>query len=179
MAERRPACQRRYGPRALAPSVHIRPAKPSDTEQIFSMITALATYERAPDQVAGTSELLGEALFGPDPVAEGLMAELDHSSVGFAVYYRTFSTWECRPGIWLEDLFVPEEHRRAGVGQALLRELARITVRRGFSRLEWAALDWNDPALRFYERLQARRLDEWVMHRLDGPALRALAESPG
>ncbi len=95
--------------------------------------------------------------------------------MGFALFYRTFSTWECRPGIWLEDLFVPEQHRRAGVGFALLRELAGITVRRGYTRLEWAALNWNEPALRFYAGIQARRLDEWVMHRLEGTALNQLA----
>lgn len=142
------------------------------------MVVDLATYERAPDQVNGSTVLLREALFGPDPSAEAIVAELDGATVGFALYYRTFSTWECRPGIWLEDLFVPEEHRRSGVGLALLQELARITVRRGYTRLEWAALDWNEPALRFYERLEARRLEEWVMHRLAGPALHQLAE-PG
>ncbi len=153
----------------------IRPAEPSDADLLFSMVMDLATYERAPDQVAGSSELLATALFGADPSAEALVAELDETPVGFAIFYRTFSTWQCRPGIWLEDLFVPEERRGLGVGFALLRELAAITVRRGCTRLEWAALDWNEPALRFYDRLEARRLDEWVMHRLDGAALRQLA----
>ena len=139
------------------------------------MIMALARYERAPDKVAGSPELLATALFGSDPSAEALVAELDGTPVGFAVFYRTFSTWQCRPGIWLEDLFVPEEHRGAGVGFALLRELAAITVSRGYTRLEWAALDWNEPALRFYERLDAGQLNEWIMHRLDGTALRQLA----
>lgn len=141
------------------------------------MIVALATYERAPEHVAGSPDLLSEALFGTDPSAEALVAEIDGSPVGFALFYRTFSTWQCRPGIWLEDLFVPEEHRRAGVGFALLRRLARLTVERGYTRLEWAALDWNEPALRFYEGIQARRLDEWLMHRLDGEALESLAAS--
>jgi GNAT superfamily N-acetyltransferase len=153
----------------------IRPAEPSDTDLLFSMIMALATYERAPDQVAGSRELLASALFGPEPSAEALVAERDGTPVGFALFYGTFSTWECRPGIWLEDLFVPEENRGAGVGFALLRELAAIALRRGATRLEWAALDWNEPALRFYERVEARRLGEWVMHRLDGPALTRLA----
>jgi GNAT superfamily N-acetyltransferase len=159
----------------LTPDLVIRPADPADAELMFSMIVALATYERAPDQVTGSSELLATALFGPDPTAEALVAELDGTPVGFALFYRTFSTWECRSGIWLEDLFVPEEHRGAGVGFALLRELAGITVSRGYTRLEWAALDWNEPALRFYERLEARRLDDWVMHRLEGSALQSLA----
>jgi GNAT superfamily N-acetyltransferase len=153
----------------------IRPAEPSDVDLLFSMIVALATYERAPDQVTGSSELLARALFGPGPSAEGLVGELNGAAVGFAIFYPTFSTWECRPGMWLEDLFVPEEHRGTGVGFALLRELATIAVRRGYTRLEWAALDWNEPALRFYERLEARRLDEWVMHRLEGAGLEGLA----
>jgi GNAT superfamily N-acetyltransferase len=153
----------------------IRPAEPADTDVLFSMIVALATYERAPDQVAGSRELLASALFGPDRAAEALVAELDGVPVGFALFYRTFSTWECRPGIWLEDLFVPDEHRGTGVGFALLRELATITVSRGYTRLEWAALHWNEPALRFYERLDARRLDDWVMHRLEGTALERVA----
>jgi GNAT superfamily N-acetyltransferase len=144
---------------------------------MFSMIVDLATYERAADQVTGNVELLSEALFGASPTAEALVAELDSAPVGFALFHGTFSTWECRPGIWLEDLFVPEEHRRSGVGSALFRELAAITVRRGCTRLEWAALNWNDPALRFYERLEASRLDDWVIHRLDGPALSRLGDS--
>ncbi len=139
------------------------------------MIVSLATYERAPEHVVGSQELLSEALFGVQPAAEALVAELDGTPVGFALFYRTFSTWQCRPGIWLEDLFVPEEHRKIGVGFALLRRLAQITVERGYTRLEWAALDWNEPALSFYERLEARRLDEWLMHRLDGQALEDLA----
>lgn len=167
----------RYRPGAVAGSVQIRPAQPADAELLFSMIVELATYERASEQVVGSSELLRDALSGPDPAAEGLVAEVDGDPAGFALYYRTFSTWECRPGIWLEDLFVPERHRRAGVGLALLRELAAITLRRGYTRLEWAALDWNEPALRFYERIRARRLDEWVTHRLEGTVLQELAVS--
>jgi GNAT superfamily N-acetyltransferase len=161
----------------LAGQVQIRSAEPSDTELLFEMIVALARYERAPELVVGSPDLLSEALFGPDRSAEAILAEIDGTPVGFALFYRTFSTWQCRPGIWLEDLFVPEEHRGAGVGFALLKELARITVSRGYTRLEWAALDWNEPALGFYERLDARRLDEWVMHRLDGDALAHLADA--
>jgi GNAT superfamily N-acetyltransferase len=163
----------------MAADLVIRAAEPADVDLLFSMIVALATYERAPEQVAGSSELLATALFGPDPAAEARVAELAGAPVGFALFYRTFSTWECRPGIWLEDLYVLEEHRGAGVGLALLRDLARITISRGYTRLEWSALDWNEPALRFYGRLPARRLNEWVMLRLDGPALGQLAGSPG
>ena len=106
---------------------------------------------------------------------EALIGELDSGAAGFAVFYGTFSTWECRPGLWLEDLYVRPEHRRAGVGRALLAELAAIAVKRGCARLEWAALDWNEPALDFYERLGATRLGEWVIHRLDGDLLERVA----
>jgi GNAT superfamily N-acetyltransferase len=156
------------------PLVQIRPAEPGDVEWLHSMVIELATYERAPEKVVGTEELLAAALFGDQPSAEALIAELEDESAGFALFYRTFSTWQARPGMWLEDLYVRDEHRRAGVGQALLQAVAAIAVRRGCARLEWAALDWNEPALRFYEGLDAERLDEWVMHRLDGEALRRL-----
>lgn len=144
-------------------------------EPIFELIRQLAEYERAPDQVRGTPELLTEALFGEHPSAEALIAERDGAPIGFALFHGTFSTWECRPGIWLEDLFVPPEHRRGGVGGALLAALAAIALERGCARLEWAALDWNTPALDFYAKLNARQLSEWVMHRLDGAQLEAVA----
>jgi GNAT superfamily N-acetyltransferase len=156
-------------------SIEIRPAEPRDVELIFTLIQELADYERAPDQVRGTRELLAEALFGEHPAAEALIAERAGSPMGFALFYVTFSTWECRPGLWLEDLFVPPEHRRSGVGRALLGALAATALERGFTRLEWVALNWNEPALDFYEKLSATRLDEWVIHRLDGPRLEAAA----
>jgi GNAT superfamily N-acetyltransferase len=159
----------------LTNGLTIRAARPEDVEQIFAFIVELAEYERAPDQVTGTPALLREALFGVRPTAEALVAELADDVVGFAVFHGTFSTWQCRPGIWLEDLYVPVAHRRAGVGALLLRRLAALTVERGCARLEWNALDWNDPALRFYEKLGAARLSEWELHRLDGAALRAVA----
>jgi GNAT superfamily N-acetyltransferase len=151
--------------------VAIRPARPDDLELMFSFIVELADYERAPERVHGTPELLQRALFGAAPAAEAVIAERDGEPVGFALFYTTFSTWECVPGIWLEDLFVRPEHRRGGVGDALLRHLARLATDRGYPRLEWAALDWNTPALSFYEKLGAEVLDEWKMHRLSGEAL--------
>ncbi len=146
----------------------------------------LAGYERAADWVHGTPRLLAQFLFGegdgaeaagggPAPAAEALIAELAGEPVGFALFHGSFSTWECRPGIWLEDLYVRPEHRRAGVGQALLAEVASIAVGRGCARLEWAVLDWNAPALDFYEKLGSTRLDEWVGHRLTGDALQRVA----
>jgi GNAT superfamily N-acetyltransferase len=155
--------------------VRIRAAAPADVELIFSLIVGLAEYQQVREKVTGTPELLHHGLFGPQPSAEALIAELDGKPVAFALFHGTFSTWKCRPGIWLEDLYVPPEHRRAGLGRALLSEVASIAVARGCARLEWTALDWNTPALEFYERLGSRRLDQWVLHRLDGDALERVA----
>jgi GNAT superfamily N-acetyltransferase len=156
-------------------AVRIRPAAPEDVALIYALIRDLASYERAPDAVTGTVELLAEALFGERPSAEAVIAELDGQPVGFALFHGSFSTWECRPGIWLEDLYVPPSHRRRGVGEALLGHVARIAVERRCARLEWAALHWNTPALDFYAKLGAERLEDWVMHRLDGETLRRVA----
>jgi GNAT superfamily N-acetyltransferase len=155
--------------------VRIRDAAPADVPLLYSLIVALAEYERAPEKVTGTEEMLDRALFGPTPSAEAVIAELDGLAIGFALFYSTFSTWECLPGIWLEDLFVPPEHRRAGVGAALLQHLARVAVDRGCARLEWTALDWNTPALEFYAKLGAEVMGEWKTHRLDGSALVGVA----
>lgn len=163
----------------MSPPLQIRAAQPEDTELIFSLIVELARYERAPEHVTGTPTLLAEALFGPSPSAEALIAEIDGQAVGFALFHGSFSTWECRPGIWLEDLYVPPEHQRGGVGRALLAEVAAIAVARGCARLEWTALDWNSPALDFYVGLGATPLGDWLLHRLDGEALRAVAAEAG
>jgi len=157
--------------------LRIRDVRREDVALIFDWIVELAEYERSREMVRGTPELLEAALFGPEPSAEALIAEArDHNAgswqpAGFALFHLTFSTWECRPGIWLEDLYVPPEQRRAGVGGALISHLARLTVARGYTRLQWSALDWNTPALDFYTKLGAARLDEWKVHRLDGAAL--------
>ena len=159
----------------MSADIHIREAMADDVEQIYAWIVELATYERAPEQVTGTPELLHDALFGPRPSAEALIAELGGARVGFALFHGNFSTWECRPGLWLEDLYVPPEHRRHGVGAALLRRIAQITVERGGTRLEWVVLDWNAPAIGLYERLDAKVLDDWRVYRLDGAALARVA----
>jgi GNAT superfamily N-acetyltransferase len=156
-------------------AVRVRPARPDDVPQIYAFIVELAVYEREPDGVTGTPEMLHQALFGPRPSAEAVIADLDGEAVGFAVFHSTFSTWECAPGIWLEDLYVPERHRRLGAGYALLSHLAALAVERGCPRLEWHALDWNELALGFYERLGAVRQSEWELHRLSGDALRRVA----
>ena len=168
----------------MSPEVRIRDATREDVGLIFGWIVELAEYERAPEQVRGTPALLEQALFGAKPSAEALIAETradDGSWVpaGFAVFHCTFSTWECRPGIWLEDLYVPPSGRRAGVGGELLARLAGITLERGYTRLQWAALDWNRLALDFYDKLGATRLHEWRLHRLDGDALARVAGGPG
>jgi GNAT superfamily N-acetyltransferase len=156
-------------------AVSVRPATADDVPQIYALIVELAVYERQPDAVTGTAEMLAEALFGPAPSAEALFAELDGEPAGFAVFHGTFSTWECLPGIWLEDLYVPDRYRRAGVGRALLACLASLALERGCARLEWHALDWNELALGFYQRLGAQRLSAWQLHRLDGQALERMA----
>ena len=170
-------------------AVSIRDARRDDIALIFGWIVELAEYEDAPEQVKGSTELLEDALFGPTPSAEAVIAQASESTdpdgagacepAGFALFHGTFSTWECRPGLWLEDLYVPPAHRRAGVGAALLSHLAAITVARGYTRLEWTALDWNDPALDFYEKIGAARLDPWILHRLDGAALAEVAATAG
>ena len=125
--------------------------------------------------MVGSEELLERALFGEQPVAEAVVAELEGEPVGFALFYTTFSTWLCLPGIWLEDLYVTPARRRGGVGRVLLTHVAQVAVDRGHGRLEWAALNWNAPALRFYEQLGATICEEWQIHRLHGDALRTVA----
>ena len=155
-------------------SPRIRAAEPRDAPLLFRLIRELADYERLADRVVGTEAQLERHLFGERPAAEALVAELEGEPVGFAVFFTTFSTFLTRPGIWLEDLFVRPERRRAGVGRALLEHLARLAVERGCGRMEWSARDWNAPALGFYAELGARPVDGWVVHRLEGEALRRL-----
>jgi GNAT superfamily N-acetyltransferase len=158
-----------------AAEVRVRSATRDDVEQIYAFIVELAVYERAPGSVTGTPELLAAALFGPQPSAEALIGEVDGAPAGFALFHGTFSTWECRPGIWLEDLFVPDSQRGTGVGRALLSRLAQLAIERDCARVEWHALDWNELALGFYERLGAERMSEWELHRLAGDALHSVA----
>jgi GNAT superfamily N-acetyltransferase len=161
----------------LSARPRIRQARPEDVALMFSLIVELAEYERAADQVVGTEELLEAALFGAKPVAEALIAELDGEAAGFALFYTSFSTWQCVPGIWLEDLVVRQRFRGAGIGRALLSELAAVALQRGCGRLEWAVLDWNEPAIRFYDRLGASSVDDWRLRRLAGDALAHVARS--
>jgi GNAT superfamily N-acetyltransferase len=159
----------------VSDAVTVRPAVVADVDQIYAFIVELAEYERAREQVVGTPAMLADALFGERPSAEAWLAEIDGVAAGFALVHGSFSTWECRPGLWLEDLYVSPAHRRSGVGGALLGTVAAIAVQRGCPRLEWNALDWNDPALDFYTRIGAERLPEWELHRLGGEALARVA----
>jgi GNAT superfamily N-acetyltransferase len=159
----------------MAPSCDIRPATRDDVPLLLELIGELADYERLRDEVVLDAGLLERHLFGERPAAEAVLAEVDGEAVGYALFYSTFSTFLGRPGIWLEDLFVRPVRRGAGVGRALLAYVAELAVARDCGRLEWSALDWNEPALAFYRGLGARRMGEWQLHRLDGAALAAVA----
>jgi len=153
----------------------IRPAQAGDIPAIHRLIRDLAEYERALDQVTASEQDLATALLAERPALFAHVAEDDGRVVGFALWFLNYSTWLGRHGIYLEDLYVIPESRGRGHGRALLAELARICVERGYGRLEWWVLDWNSSARRFYESLGAVAMDEWTVHRLTGPALHALA----
>lgn len=155
--------------------VTVRFAAPADAELILHFILGLAEYEHEADAVQATAASLRAQMREARPPFECLIAERDGEAAGFALFFQNFSTWSGRPGLYLEDLFVPEEHRGHGVGKALLNRLAAITVERGWARMEWAVLDWNTPAQGFYRRLGAVAKDQWTVWRLDGAALATLA----
>jgi GNAT superfamily N-acetyltransferase len=153
----------------------IRPATPADIPAIRALIVALAVYEREPDAVKATEADLHEALFGARPLAEAVLAEVDGTPAGIALFFTSFSTWAGKGGLYLEDLFVVPEARGLGLGKALLVHLAGIAVARGYARFEWSVLDWNEPAIGFYKALGAKMMDEWTVMRVDGDALAQLA----
>lgn len=161
-------------------TVTIREAAPADVPSILRLVKDLAVYEREPDAVEATEADFAAALFPCDgaPTTYCLVAEDDGDAVGMALWFPTFSTWTGRNGIWLEDLFVEPGRRGRGAGRALLAGLARICVERGWRRLEWRVLAWNEPSIAFYHSLGSVSLDEWDTHRLDGAALEALGRSP-
>jgi GNAT superfamily N-acetyltransferase len=160
-----------------ADNFQIRPAHVKDVPIILELIRDLATYERAPDEVTATEEQLVDVLFGEHPTAEVLLAFEAGSPVGFAVYFYNFSTWLGRPGLYLEDLFVKPEKRGKGYGRALLVELAKIARDRGCGRMEWAVLDWNEPAIKFYHALGAKPMNEWTVFRLKRDEIAKLANA--
>jgi GNAT superfamily N-acetyltransferase len=153
----------------------IRDATPDDLATIDRMIHGLAEYERLADECYSTEEKLRRTLFGQPRYAECVIARLGNEPVGFALFFHNYSTFEARPGLYLEDLFVLPEHRGHGVGRALLRHLAQIAVARDCARFEWAVLDWNEPAIGFYKSLGARPMSDWTVMRVAGEALAALA----
>jgi GNAT superfamily N-acetyltransferase len=155
----------------------IRPATVADVPIILQLIRDLATYERAPNDVTATEKQLVDVLFGEKPGAEVLLAFEEDEPVGFAVFFHNFSTWLGKPGLYLEDLFVKPEHRGKGYGRRLLVDLARIAQDRGCGRMEWAVLDWNEPAIQFYRKLNAKPMDEWTVFRLTGDGIDRLAQS--
>ncbi|MVZ98219.1 GNAT family N-acetyltransferase [Sphingorhabdus sp. IMCC26285] len=161
-------------------TLSIRPAKPADLPLIGQFIRDLAEYERLAHEVRFDEAVLGERLFGQGaggrPYAEVLIGEVDGIAQGFALFFHNFSTFEGKPGIYLEDLFVKPEARGMGLGKAFLQRLAQLAIERDCARLEWWVLDWNEPAIRFYKALGAKPMDEWTTFRVDGPALCELAD---
>ena len=157
----------------------IEPATERDIPVILKLIKGLAEYEKLAHEVVATEEGLRESLFGARRVTEVLIGYAGNDAVGFAVFFHNYSTFLGRAGIYLEDLFVLPEWRRRGLGTQLLRRIAQIAVERGCGRLEWAVLDWNEPAINFYKKLGARAMDEWTVFRVTGEALERLARLDG
>ncbi|MCC7416064.1 MAG: GNAT family N-acetyltransferase [Acidobacteria bacterium] len=160
-----------------APAFRIQAASPDDVPLILRFIRELAAYERLSHEVVATEDLLRATLFGARPAAEVVVARAGDEPAGFAMYFQTYSTFLARPGMYLEDLFVLPEWRGRGLGRQLLAHLARVAVERGYGRMEWSVLDWNEQALGVYRAVGARPMDEWTVQRLTGDALRALAQT--
>ena len=156
------------------PSLSVRPALAKDIPAIAQMVRELAAYENLLDEVTVTPSRIHEALFGSSPQAHAILAECGGEAVGMAVFFFNFSTFRAQPGLYLEDLYVKEAFRRRGYGEQMLRYLAGVAVQNGCGRFEWAVLDWNLPAIRFYEKMGAEVLREWRICRVSGPALAAL-----
>lgn len=154
----------------------LRMASRDDVPQVLLFIKELAEYEKLSHEVVATEDILQQTLFGEKPYAEVVMAELDNTPVGFALFFHNYSTFLGKPGIYLEDLYVKPSVRGQGVGKALLRYLAQLCNERDCGRFEWWVLDWNEPAINFYRSLGAKAMDEWTVYRVTGPALQQLAE---
>ena len=155
--------------------IQIRRATPDDVPLILAFLRELATYEKLAHEVVATDADMRVALFGDPPVIETVIATLDGEPVGYALFFPTFSTFLGKPGLYLEDLYVRPAARGFGVGRRLLEHLARLTVERGWGRLEWSVLDWNQPSIEFYKKMGARQMDEWTVFRLAGEKLASLA----
>ena len=157
--------------------ISIRPATPADVPLIIRFIRELAEYEKAPEEAVATEQQLEQALFCDSPRVFSVICEVDGDSAGFALYFYNFSTWLGCHGLFLEDLYVTPDQRGAGAGKALLKHLARLAVKEGCGRFEWNVLDWNQPAIDFYEAFGAQPQSDWIGYRLAGEALSAFAES--
>lgn len=155
--------------------IRIERGTPEDIPEILAMIRQLAEYERLAHTVTATEAQLRSTLFGEQPHAEVLLAYLQRECVGFALFFRTYSTFLAKPGLWVEDLFVKPQARGQGVGVALLARVARIAAARGCARLEWSVLRWNKPSIEFYTALGAVPMEEWITYRLTGEPLERLA----
>jgi GNAT superfamily N-acetyltransferase len=160
-----------------AKEISLQPACPEDVAEILAFIQELAEYEKLSHEMQATEAEIDEWLFGERPAAEVVIARIEDQAVGFALYFTSFSTFLGRPGLYLEDLYVRPAFRGSGVGSALLRHLADVASRRGYGRLEWAVLDWNEPAIQFYERMGAQALVEWTTYRVTGERLMVMAKS--
>ena len=161
--------------RTVEASVRIRPGTVKDVPAIVSLIRGLAKYEHLTHEVRTSPKRLRRDGFGPHRYFETLISYRDGRAVGFALYFFAYSTFACRPTLYIEDIFVLPEERGRGIGKALLVELARVATRKDCGRMEWAVLDWNTPAIKFYQKLGANLRKEWILTRLSGPALRRLA----
>ncbi len=156
--------------------IGIRKATIEDTQLILDFIIELAVYEKAEHEVVATAAMISTTLFGADAKAHCLICSIDNKPVGYAVYFYNYSTWLGKNGIYLEDVYVSPSYRERGAGKALLRRIAQIAVEENCGRFEWSVLDWNTPAIKFYEALGAKPQSEWTIYRLTGDALKALAE---
>lgn len=159
------------------PQLNIRPATIADASLILEFIIELARYEKAEHEVKANRETIEQSLFGQDSVTQALICEQDGKAIGYAVYFFNYSTWLAKHGLYLEDLYITPEARGTGAGKAMLQRLAKTAVERGCGRFEWSVLDWNEPAIQFYQSLGAKPQNEWVGYRLDGQALNDLANS--
>lgn len=155
----------------------VREASAADLPEIVAMIRELAEYEREPEAATATEAQLRDVLFCEQPLAHCLIAEANGEVAGFALWFVNFSTWQGRHGVYLEDLFVRPQHRGSGLGRTLLVRLAQIAVQRGYGRMEWSVLDWNEPAIGFYTSIGAVPQDEWTKYRLSDQALHALGST--
>jgi GNAT superfamily N-acetyltransferase len=153
----------------------IREARPDDAPTILRFVRELADYERALHEVSATEDMVRASIFGQDSVTRALIAEQDAAPIGMAVWFFSYSTWQARNGLYLEDLYVTPAARGSGAGKALLRRLAEIALESGCGRFEWSVLDWNEPAIRVYEAVGAEPQTEWIRYRLAGAALEAFA----